>query len=115
MSKVLPKLSSVKSPQQIMGTIIKRLLSNKLTSDSKPIYHCTIMPCYDKKLEASREQFRITDNDRDVDLVISPVELEVYFEKEGIKFLDIEEQEHDQLLGVSVTDDKLISALDYKG
>ena len=36
------------------------------------IYHVTIMPCYDKKLEASREDFY---NDiyrtRDVDCVIS--------------------------------------------
>ena len=40
------------------------------------IYHVTIMPCYDKKLEASREDFY---NDiyrtRDVDCVISTREL----------------------------------------
>ena len=40
------------------------------------IYHVTIMPCYDKKLEASREDFY---NDiyrtRDVDCVLSTGEL----------------------------------------
>jgi len=115
LAKALPRLSSVKSPQQIMGTIIKRVFPNKLISNSKPIYHCTIMPCYDKKLEASREQFRISDKNRDVDLVISPIELEDYFEKEGINFLEVEAGEVDQLLATSVSDEQLISALDMKG
>lgn len=39
------------------------------------IYHVCVMPCYDKKLEASRSDFEI-DGVRDVDCVITTGELE---------------------------------------
>lgn len=48
------------------------MLSHLFLNRPDDIYHVTIMPCYDKKLEASREDFY---NDiyrtRDVDCVIS--------------------------------------------
>ena len=48
------------------------LLCDYVINRPDDIYHVTIMPCYDKKLEASREDFY---NDiyrtRDVDCVIS--------------------------------------------
>jgi len=48
------------------------MLSRLFLNRPDDIYHVTIMPCYDKKLEASREDFY---NDiyrtRDVDCVIS--------------------------------------------
>jgi iron only hydrogenase large subunit-like protein len=47
---VLPHIASTKSPQQVMGSLVKSCLE-------PGIYHVTVMPCYDKKLEASREDF----------------------------------------------------------
>jgi iron only hydrogenase large subunit-like protein len=72
---ILDKISKVKSPQQIMGTIVKQYVSKLLNIDSNEIYHVTVMPCYDKKLEASREDF-VTNGVRDVDCVLSTLELE---------------------------------------
>lgn len=40
-----------------MGTLVKRHLAAALGWDPARIYHATVMPCYDKKLEASREDF----------------------------------------------------------
>lgn len=62
-----------RSPQQIMGVLVKKYLPQVLNISGENIYHVTIMPCYDKKLEASREEFfnEVTQT-RDVDCVITP-------------------------------------------
>lgn len=71
-SYILPYISTTKSPQQIMGSIVKDFLSGQIKKLPNQIYHVTVMPCYDKKLEASRSDFY---NDlfktRDVDCVLS--------------------------------------------
>lgn len=51
-----------------MGSMVK----NSLGYAADNIYHVTLMPCYDKKLEASRNEFLNKDvNSRDVDCVIT--------------------------------------------
>jgi iron only hydrogenase large subunit-like protein len=71
-SFILPYISTVKSPQQVMGTLIKEYICKKLDTTPDKIYHLTVMPCYDKKLEASRKDFynELYDT-RDVDCVLS--------------------------------------------
>ncbi|XP_017128540.1 probable cytosolic Fe-S cluster assembly factor GL21135 [Drosophila elegans] len=74
---ILPYLSTTRSPQQIMGVLVKQFLAKKLNIPGSRIYHVTVMPCYDKKLEASREDFLNEQNkSRDVDCVITSVEVE---------------------------------------
>ena len=58
-----------------MGSLVKTHLSGKLGVAPSKIFHVTLMPCFDKKLEASRENFRES-GAADVDLVITAVELE---------------------------------------
>lgn len=74
---ILPYISRVKSPQQVMGSLVKYYFSRQLGITPDRVYHMSVMPCYDKKLEASREDFY---NDiyqsRDVDLVITSLEIE---------------------------------------
>mgnify|MGYP002622507831 CR=1 FL=1 len=53
---VLPHLSRVKSPQALTGTLLKTTLSRILGIPPSRIWHLAIMPCFDKKLEASREE-----------------------------------------------------------
>ncbi|KAH8272203.1 hypothetical protein KR018_011111 [Drosophila ironensis] len=74
---ILPHISTTRSPQQIMGVLVKEYLAKKLNLPGSRIYHVTVMPCYDKKLEASREDFYSEVNgSRDVDCVITSVEVE---------------------------------------
>ncbi|KAI8115080.1 hypothetical protein FF38_10900 [Lucilia cuprina] len=74
---ILPYIATTRSPQQIMGVLVKQMLAQKLNISSDKIYHVTIMPCYDKKLEASREDFyNEALNCRDVDCVITSIEIE---------------------------------------
>lgn len=53
---VLPHLSRLKSPQALTGTLLKTVLSHRLNIRPDQIWHVAIMPCFDKKLEASREE-----------------------------------------------------------
>lgn len=69
---ILPYISTTRSPQQIMGLLAKNFLAQKLGTTCDKIYHITVMPCFDKKLEASREDFysEVLES-RDVDCVIT--------------------------------------------
>eukprot|EP00090_Calanus_glacialis_P014532 TRINITY_DN23338_c0_g1_i1.p1 TRINITY_DN23338_c0_g1~~TRINITY_DN23338_c0_g1_i1.p1 ORF type:complete len:481 (+),score=158.99 TRINITY_DN23338_c0_g1_i1:35-1477(+) len=82
-SWVLPHISQVKSGQQIMGSVVKQFLPPKLGVDQSRVYHVTVMPCFDKKLEASREDFleEVT-NTKDVDCVITTLEIEDMLNRE---------------------------------
>ena len=95
---VLPHLSRVKSPQALMGTLLKTTLSSMLGISPDRIWHLAVMPCFDKKLEASREE--LTDvfwgNEsktgkgvRDVDCVITSKEILMLAESRGIDFFGL--------------------------
>jgi len=95
---VLPHLSKVKSPQALLGTMLKTSLSRRLGIPPGRIWHVAVMPCFDKKLEASREE--LTDEVwagtgfpgrgvRDVDCVITSKEILMLAESRNINFFDI--------------------------
>ena len=94
---VLPHLSKLKSPQALTGTMLKSVLSKKYSIRPSQIWHLALMPCFDKKLEASREE--LTDRSwwwqdrpadtkqdavRDVDCVITTRELLALANARGI-------------------------------
>lgn len=86
---ILPHIATTRSPQQIMGVLVKQYLAQTLKLTADRIYHVTIMPCYDKKLEASREDFFSEAlESRDVDCVITSVEVEQMLSGERVNILD---------------------------
>nr|CAG4650122.1 EOG090X05AC [Sida crystallina] len=88
---ILPYVSQIKSPQQIAGTLIKDVLPAKIKSVPARIAHITVMPCFDKKLEASRTDFfREETQSKEVDMVITPVEIEQMMDDLGINFVDLD-------------------------
>ncbi|KAI0852895.1 cytosolic Fe-S cluster assembly factor nar-1 [Daldinia vernicosa] len=95
---VLPYISKVKSPQALMGTLLKTTLSRTLGISPDRIWHLAVMPCFDKKLEASREE--LTDavwngngqpgrGVRDVDCVITSKEILMLTESRSIDFFGL--------------------------
>lgn len=97
---LLPYVSVTKSPQQIMGSIVKYHLAEKLGLSPEQIYHVTLMPCYDKKLEASREDFYNQEKKtRDVDCVITSIELEQMLNEQNLILNEIDEGEVKQPFG----------------
>jgi iron only hydrogenase large subunit-like protein len=90
---ILPHLSRLKSPQALMGTLLKTTLSRKLGISPDRIWHVAIMPCFDKKLEASREELTDavwegtgTRGIRDVDSVITSKELLMLADSRRVDF-----------------------------
>lgn len=73
----LKHISKVKSPQQVCGAIVRRLLTceNEEPLNENDVFHFTVMPCFDKKLEGTR--------DADIDTVLSTVELGAFLEEQG--------------------------------
>jgi iron only hydrogenase large subunit-like protein len=83
---VLPYISKIKSPQQIMGSLVKDWLAKMIDKTPDEIFHVSIMPCFDKKLEASRKDFTNEDLDsRDVDCVLTSLELETMLDAKSLK------------------------------
>lgn len=71
---VLPYMSSVKSAQQITGCILKSVAAKELAVPREEIYHLSIMPCFDKKLESARPEVEDLGSP-DVDCVLTAKEL----------------------------------------
>lgn len=76
---VLPYISTVKSAQQITGCLLKNLTAYERGIGKSKVYHLTIMPCFDKKLESARPELFANqdgaDNVPDVDCVLTAREL----------------------------------------
>lgn len=87
--EAIPFMSKVKSPQQLWGRMVKQQMQ-------KEVKTVTIMPCYDKKLEAVRPTVNIKQSETElkpqmeVDTVLATHELLELFQKEGIDFKSIE-------------------------
>lgn len=92
---VLPHLSRLKSPQALAGTMVKSVLAQRFGMSPDRVWHVALMPCFDKKLEASREELTDTywtpdgqnkTGARDVDCVITARELIMLADARGIRF-----------------------------
>ncbi|KAF2422398.1 iron hydrogenase [Tothia fuscella] len=91
---ILPHLSRLKSPQALAGTLLKSILSRKYGIPPDRIWHLALMPCFDKKLEASRGELTSaawmeggeSAAVRDVDCVITARELITMAAARGIDF-----------------------------
>ena len=99
---ILPFISQVKSAQQIMGSLIKDHLAKKWQVSPDSIYHITLMPCFDKKLEASRPDFfNEALESHDVDIVITTIEVEQMLNEDNIDMHYVINSPLDSLQGES--------------
>lgn len=98
--KILPHLSSAKSPQQMFGAVAKTYAAQKLGVDPAKMYVVSVMPCTAKKYECEREEF-ISSGFKDVDAVITTRELADMIKAKGIDFVNLKNEEADKLIGSS--------------
>jgi len=85
----IPNLSSVKSPQQIMGGIIKNYITQSAGHLPKDVYVVSVMPCTSKKYEAETDCLK-DEQTRFVDAVITTRELVKMIYLLGIDFANLE-------------------------
>jgi iron only hydrogenase large subunit-like protein len=65
----------------VTGTLIKELISHQQGIAKDQIYHVSLMPCFDKKLEASRPEF-----ENEVDCVVTTKEIVQLLLDKGMSF-----------------------------
>ncbi|HSW10177.1 MAG TPA: NADH-dependent [FeFe] hydrogenase, group A6 [Bacillota bacterium] len=98
--KLLPNLSTCKSPQQMFGALAKTYYAEKMGISPEQIYVVSIMPCTAKKFEAARPEMNAAGS-RDVDAVLTTRELGRMLREAGIDFSSLPEEDYDRPLGIS--------------
>ena len=99
-SDFIPNLSSCKSPHEMEGAMIKSYYAEKAGIDPKDIAVVSVMPCTAKKYEAARPE--LSHNGlADVDAVITTRELAKMIKEAGIDFVNLKDEEFDNILGES--------------
>jgi NADP-reducing hydrogenase subunit HndD len=91
-------VSTCKSPQQMLGTLIKTYYAKNSGIDPKDIVSVSIMPCTAKKFEARRPEMRDSGY-QDVDYVLTTREFVRMIKEAGIDFKNLPEEKADSLMG----------------
>jgi NADP-reducing hydrogenase subunit HndD len=98
--KLLPNMSSCKSPQQMFGAIAKTYYANKIGKKSEDMVVVSVMPCTAKKFENQRPEMNGSGL-RDVDYILTTRELGRMIKQAGIEFNSLPDGKMDSQLGVS--------------
>jgi len=98
---LIPYVSTCKSPQMMMGAVIKNFFAEITETKPQDICAVSIMPCTRKQSEADRPWFNTTgvDGVRDVDHVVTTAELAKIFQEKGINLAELPESPVDDPLG----------------
>jgi len=105
----LPNLSSCKSPQQMMGAIIKSYFADMIKAEPKDIYSVSIMPCTAKKFECDRGSM-VRNGVSDVDAVLTTREIIELIKWYGIDLNTIRPEIADSPLGLRSSAGKAFGA-----
>ncbi|MEN6452144.1 MAG: NADH-dependent [FeFe] hydrogenase, group A6 [Thermoguttaceae bacterium] len=105
----IENVSTCKSPQQMMGAIIKTYFAEREGLSPKRIYSVSIMPCTAKKFEAGRPEMG-RDGLADVDAVLTTRELASLIRMAGLNLRDLPPDTADTPFGERTTAGKLFGA-----
>jgi len=89
-------MSTCRSPQAILSSLVKTYYAKKINKDPKDIILVDIMPCTAKKYEISRPEFK-----GETDFVLTTVELAKLLKQLNVNFVNLPDSEFDNPLGVS--------------
>lgn len=105
----IPNISSCKSPQQMLGAVIKTYFAEKEKVDADKIYSVSIMPCTAKKFEGQRNEMT-KKGISDVDAVLTTREFVDFVKMNGIDIHNIDPEMADSPLGIRSSAGKLFGA-----
>jgi iron-only hydrogenase group A len=103
---LIENLSTCKSPQQMMGAVIKRFYAQREGIDPAKIYSVSIMPCTAKKFEAGRPEMA-HDGLADIDAVLTTRELAKIIRMNGLNLCDMPAEQADTPFGERTAAGKL--------
>lgn len=95
---LIPNLSTVKSPQQIFGSLINTYFAKSENLASTDMFVVSIVPCLAKKSELLTENIN-TSEGFDVDVAITTKELATIIKNHGIDFANIKDEQFDNFFG----------------
>jgi NADH-quinone oxidoreductase subunit G len=99
-SDMIPNFSTAKSPQQMMGAMIKAYWADKAGVNPDKVYSVSVMPCTAKKWETKRnDDMKSAGHGNDVDIVLTTRELGRMIKQAGIEILSLADEEADNPLG----------------
>ncbi|MBN1865142.1 MAG: iron hydrogenase small subunit [Victivallales bacterium] len=107
--ELLPNVSSCKSPQQMLGALIKSFFAQKEGLDPKDIVSVSIMPCTAKKFECARPEMA-NDFIPDVDYVLTTREAGQLLRTFGIDLAAMDPDPADTPFGERTTAGKIFGA-----
>jgi iron-only hydrogenase group A len=96
--ELLPDISTCKSPQEMMGSVIKHSFARRAGVDPRDVYVVSVMPCTAKKFEAGRPELS-RDGLTDVDAVLTTRQFARLLRIFGIDFTALPEEEFDRPFG----------------
>ncbi|MDO7786964.1 [FeFe] hydrogenase, group A [Desulforamulus aquiferis] len=102
---LLHHMSTCKSPQQMLGALIKSYYAKEKGISPEKIFSVSIMPCTAKKYEAQRPEMNSAGKHegkpelRDVDVVLTTRELARLIKSKGLDLNTLPEEKYDTLLG----------------
>ena len=102
-------LSTCKSPQQMLGAVIKSYFAEQQGLDPEKIYSVSVMPCTAKKFEAERPEMG-NRGTPDIDAVLTTRELAELIRRRGIDLRRLEPETADTPFGERTTAGKLFGA-----
>lgn len=94
-------ISTCKSPQQMMGALVKTYFAEKIHQKPEDIYMVSVMPCVKKQGESEQAGIDVFDGIKDVDLVVTTQDLADVLKVEGINPIEVEETQFDSPMGES--------------
>jgi len=92
-------MSTIKSPMEAMGALIKTYFAQKKGLDASKIYSVAAMPCVIKKMEAKRADMKLADGTTAVDFVITTKEISEFMKAKGLDLASCEESDFDLFMG----------------
>ncbi|KAF8060297.1 hndD [Scenedesmus sp. PABB004] len=95
---LLPHLSSCKSPQQMMGSVVKAIWAKRAGVKPEDVCFVSVMPCVAKKEEAARPEMGRAGY-RDIDYVLTTRELGRLFRHLRIPVASLPAEPYDSPLG----------------
>jgi NADH-quinone oxidoreductase subunit G/NADP-reducing hydrogenase subunit HndD len=105
----IENLSTCKSPQQMLGAVIKNYFAERETIDPKDIYSVSVMPCTAKKFEAGRPEMTQS-GIADIDAVLTTRELAQIIRMRGMDLSEMESDTADTPFGERTSAGKLFGA-----
>ncbi|MBK7771399.1 MAG: (2Fe-2S)-binding protein [bacterium] len=104
----IPNLSTCKSPQMMLGALVKSPLSATAGLDPEKVFSVSVMPCVAKKFEAARPELH-TEGVPDVDAVLTTRELVTLLRQRGLDLARLEPEPADDPFGARSTAGRLFA------